>query len=338
MCPDVGAHIFLSYSRGDRPYVSELAAFLADAGVYVWWDDDDPGGDRDGSVSRGAITASAGVVVVLTPGSMASDRVQDEIKHASDVHKPILALRLEPNPPQDIGIGTAHQQHVAHLHHEDVSGGRMPGPALVARLLALTREAAAGPSETVPSPTATAELIATYLPTVNPARLSPSRRLPSLAALPWSGTRSAHPESIATPRRRIGVVTNGIVTTVAALGLVWLLVNQLPDVAGGSPEPQSTSARTPTAAVIAFISAAEVRDDGAVRNLVCQRYRDVRWYAADFNTSNFIQAKLVLITAADDSATVSIEMNFHVDGETVVKGRQYSVVHEGGGWKVCGPA
>ena len=49
-------------------------------------------------------------------------------------------------------------------------------------------------------------------------------------------------------------------------------------------------------------------------------------------------ARIVLITPYDRSAMANIELNFQVDGEFYVKGVQYSVVKEGGGWKVCGPA
>jgi TIR domain len=283
---NVSRHIFLSYSRSDHPYASELAAYLADVGVGVWWDIDGLGiGERNESVIREAIEASAAVVVVLTSRSVSSDRVQHEISDASDVQKPILPLLLEPCPPPDI------PERIRHLHHEDVVGGRMPGPSFVAQLLAL-----AGP----------------------------------LAA--------AYSESTPAPRKRVGVVVNATVGVVAALGLVWVLVNQLPDPAGGSPDAPATPAGTPTAAVNAFISAAEVRDDETVKAYVCQRYQGVSWYFSDFHASNFIQAKLALVAEKGDTATANIELNFQVDGDMHVKGVQYSVVKEGGGWKVCGPA
>ena len=63
-----------------------------------------------------------------------------------------------------------------------------------------------------------------------------------------------------------------------------------------------------------------------------------RWYAVQLAAPNFIQAKVVLVAAARDSATANLELKFQLERESRIKGVQYSVVAEDGVWKVCGPA
>ncbi|GAA0219704.1 hypothetical protein GCM10009539_01310 [Cryptosporangium japonicum] len=65
------------------------------------------------------------MLVVVSPASSASKWVACEVRHAGTNGKPVLPLRLESGG--DI-------MELLALHEEDVAGGRMPGPELVARL------------------------------------------------------------------------------------------------------------------------------------------------------------------------------------------------------------
>jgi TIR domain len=323
---DVGRHVYLVFSRSEHPYVSELAAYLTSIGLGVR-----PEVDGSGQGDREAVAASAVVVVVVTPSSLSSDRVQDEVRHATDLQKPVLPMRLETCPPRDIPLT------LRRLHFEDVTGGRMPGASFVEQLFALTAEPTSGTADGVASPPI-AELIGKYLPARSATRAprSSARKvsLPASVSVAQTVTRAED----APFRRRTGVGVSAIIVgLVAAAGLVWSLVNQLPDGAGGSPNTPVTPAQSPTAAVNAFIAAAEVRHDDAVKVYVCQRYQDAPWYAPDFYAPNFLQAKLAQVTEQGDSAIANIELNFQVDGDSQVKGVQYSVVKEDGSWRVCGP-
>ena len=70
------------------------------------------------------LDSCAAVIVVMTPESEQSSWVGKEILRALDHAKPILPLLLR---------GSAHFA-LQDLQHEDVTHGRMPGDAYVARL------------------------------------------------------------------------------------------------------------------------------------------------------------------------------------------------------------
>jgi hypothetical protein len=316
----VSGHILVCYGRHDYWYVLQLSAYLADVGISV----------RHEGVD---VAASLGVVLVLTPRSALSDSIQEVIRDAVELQKPILPLLLEPCPPQDI------PEPITHLRLEDVVGGQMPGQTLIAQLLALVDPTTASPPDVARSDPTTAELIARY--TVVPPSSGGPVPLPSPVS-PVPDVSAASTETLVehepTQPNRAGLVLPAIAGVVAAAGLVWALASQLPKSTEGSPDVPATPAKTPTAAVSGFISAAEVRDSDALKEYICQRYQGVSWYAADFHAPNFIQAKLVLLTAGTESATANLELSFQEEGDRRLKGVQYSVVTEGGAWKVCGPA
>jgi len=119
-------HVFISYSRADRPYVEKLSSHLSAAGIAVWFDYEIAAGDRFASIIEEKIDTAVALVVVLTPESGKSDWVNREIGYAIDQHKPIVPLMLKPCKMPILLIDR---------NHEDVTGGRMPSPRLVARLL-----------------------------------------------------------------------------------------------------------------------------------------------------------------------------------------------------------
>jgi hypothetical protein len=89
----MGNHIFISYSWNDRSYVSELAAQLGAAGLSPWMFEH----DQLPSVSyldqlMAVIADARAMLVVLTPASMASTAVTQEVLYALEKRKPILPL------------------------------------------------------------------------------------------------------------------------------------------------------------------------------------------------------------------------------------------------------
>ena len=75
---------FISYAREDRDVAWQVARDLRAAGIEVWIDHDiRPGEQWDQAVQR-ALDHCADVVVILTPDSVQSQSVMDEIAYALD--------------------------------------------------------------------------------------------------------------------------------------------------------------------------------------------------------------------------------------------------------------
>jgi len=87
---------FISYSRQDNQFALELARELKSAGYLVWLDQlDIPAGARwDDEVER-ALHDCEIFLIILTPASVASENVKDEIGYAIDSGKRILPVLLE---------------------------------------------------------------------------------------------------------------------------------------------------------------------------------------------------------------------------------------------------
>src|SRR5438445_135808 len=87
---------FLSYSRADERFALRLAKDLRAHGVAMWVDQLDirPSEHWDRAIER-AVSASRGLVVILSPRSVASDNVADEISFAIDSSKIVLPVMIE---------------------------------------------------------------------------------------------------------------------------------------------------------------------------------------------------------------------------------------------------
>jgi TIR domain len=87
---------FLSYSRSDEKFALRLAKDLRAAGVAMWVDQLDirPSEHWDKAIER-AVTSCRGLVVILSPRSVASDNVADEISYAIDSGKSVLPVKIE---------------------------------------------------------------------------------------------------------------------------------------------------------------------------------------------------------------------------------------------------
>ena len=90
--------VFLSYSRKDSSFVHQLYDALGAAGGDVWLDSAKiaPRGDWLRSIEA-AIRETAGLVVVVTPHSLASEICRYERRYALEHGKPIVRLlRADP--------------------------------------------------------------------------------------------------------------------------------------------------------------------------------------------------------------------------------------------------
>jgi hypothetical protein len=90
---------FFSYSRADKGFAQQLAGDLRDAGVAIWIDvlDITPGERWDRAVEA-ALQRCAGLLVVLSPTSVGSRPVMDEVSFALDKDKtivPVIAQKCE---------------------------------------------------------------------------------------------------------------------------------------------------------------------------------------------------------------------------------------------------
>ena len=87
---------FISYSRADSEFALELANELRSSDFNIWLDQLDipPGGRWDDEVER-ALRYCDIFMVILTPHSIDSNNVKDEIGYAIDSNKRILPVLLE---------------------------------------------------------------------------------------------------------------------------------------------------------------------------------------------------------------------------------------------------
>lgn len=92
---------FVSYERTDSAFALKLAKDLRAAGVRLWLDQlDIVGGQRWDRAIEGALADSEGLIVVLTPESVASDNVMDEVSYALEKGKLVVpVLRRECDVP-----------------------------------------------------------------------------------------------------------------------------------------------------------------------------------------------------------------------------------------------
>ena len=88
---------FLSYSRADEEFAVRLANDLQSLGVAMWVDRFNirPSEHWDRAIER-AIRACQKMVVILSPRSVASENVADEISLAIDAGKPVIPVMIEP--------------------------------------------------------------------------------------------------------------------------------------------------------------------------------------------------------------------------------------------------
>lgn len=87
---------FLSYSRADETFALRFATDLRERGIAMWVDQLDirPSEHWDRAIER-AVHQCRGLLVILSPRSVESDNVADEISFAIDNKKPVLPVMIE---------------------------------------------------------------------------------------------------------------------------------------------------------------------------------------------------------------------------------------------------
>lgn len=88
--------IFVSYSRDDSHFALKLSSDLKGAGVDAWLDqlDIQPGERWDRSIEK-ALERSICLIVILSPSSVASNNVMDEVSFAIDEGKRIVPVVIQ---------------------------------------------------------------------------------------------------------------------------------------------------------------------------------------------------------------------------------------------------
>jgi hypothetical protein len=135
-------HVFISYSRSDRAYVSRLAEHLIAAGIPVWYDHEIAYGDTFQQEIAGQIDTCAAFLLVMTPAAENSEWVSREIARAELKHRPTVPLLLS----GDVFF------HFGHVNYHDCTGEAMPDAKLMTRLGELVGQPSAPPRSEVRLP------------------------------------------------------------------------------------------------------------------------------------------------------------------------------------------
>jgi hypothetical protein len=87
---------FFSYSRKDSAFVLKLAEELREAGANLWLDQlDILGGERWDIAVEKALETCQGVIAVLSPASVGSNDVRDEISFALEKEKAVIPVIIQ---------------------------------------------------------------------------------------------------------------------------------------------------------------------------------------------------------------------------------------------------
>jgi uncharacterized protein YbdZ (MbtH family) len=85
--------LFCSYDRADAEFALKLANDLRSAGISLWIDQlDIPAGDRWDIAVESALKASPCLLVVLSPASVESQNVMDEVAFALGSNKKVVPV------------------------------------------------------------------------------------------------------------------------------------------------------------------------------------------------------------------------------------------------------
>jgi hypothetical protein len=87
------SRLFFSYARADSEFVLRVAHDLREAGVDLWLDQlDIPGGVQWDRAIEEALASCSGVLVILSPSSVASPNVMDEVSFALERSKRVFPI------------------------------------------------------------------------------------------------------------------------------------------------------------------------------------------------------------------------------------------------------
>lgn len=118
------SHIFISYSHHDKTYAHKLQRHLQDQGFDAWVDDRIDYGVRWPREIERRLKECQAFILVMSPNSLESDWVQEELNYARQLKKPVFPLLLD---------GEA-WWHVGTMQYVDVRGGKLPPTKFVIRL------------------------------------------------------------------------------------------------------------------------------------------------------------------------------------------------------------
>lgn len=128
-------HVFVSYSRKDIEYATQLVSAIRANQIPVWIDSHIQPGETWPKEIHDAISNSFAVVVVMTPNSAESEWVQKEILWAS--RKKIIAIPLLLKECEFFGLHD--------IQYADVTNGKMPPDRFFKYLGKLFEQAKATP-------------------------------------------------------------------------------------------------------------------------------------------------------------------------------------------------
>lgn len=114
------AQVFLSYSSRHRDLTRDLAARLAAEGYSVWWDRElEAWGEYEPQINEALLAADV-VVVIWSPGAVASRFVKAEVERAL-LSRKLVNLRAPDFPLNDVPLNYAAVDHIQTLDLDDLA-------------------------------------------------------------------------------------------------------------------------------------------------------------------------------------------------------------------------
>lgn len=87
--------IFISYSRANLGYVTQLVKVLRNKGIEVWFDQHIEGGDVWDNELEHQLKNADVIIWVLSKASVASENVANEISYAESLNKKVIPIKIE---------------------------------------------------------------------------------------------------------------------------------------------------------------------------------------------------------------------------------------------------
>jgi hypothetical protein len=209
---------FFSYARADSEFVLKLAEDLRSNGTNVWLDRlDIPGGARWDRAVEEALHACPGLLVVLSPASVASNNVMDEVSFALETDKRIVPILFKDCPIPF---------RLKRLQYIDFRAGYDDG---FARLVQALKSLDQPSTPSNQSPAGSGEIVSHRIPETRPI---PETRRPSESENGKSQLESASVKRFTVPPLIYGIVAAGVVVIILSLVVWW-------------PKPQEAPVKEP---------------------------------------------------------------------------------------------
>lgn len=202
---------FFSYARRDSEFVLKLAKELREAGAILWLDQlDILGGQRWDRAIEEALGACQGMIVVLSPESLASNNVMDEVSYALEAGKLVVPILLRSGT---IPFRLRRVQHVDFTAGYDTGFAQLLRSLHIAQRPVRTPPPASNQRVVFPPPRRpTAQKIDTSLPPL------PSTSRPSKKQEPQPGASPSLTETVR-PKYQSRRIPSAII--MAVLGAIW---------------------------------------------------------------------------------------------------------------------